>query len=359
MPTPNAPRVLAVVALLAGLALGSAALAQAPAGPAPVVTGGKSAGPKRVGPVILDPMEVDFGVVGPNTTVKAEVKITNTTDRPLKILASVPSCQCTSVDMAGTVIQPKETVPMPMSMKTSASTGEKVAAVRLMFEGVPDPIQVVIKSEVAYSVRATPPFLDLQQQPKSPQGQPEAARPLKGTVKLASSDGKPFSVLGAQGKPPAFVGFDPAKDAPRASYELVYDFSAVPANQVPCYFIVETDRADCPAIDLRIRHENTHIKPAFKIAEFRSSVGQIAPGKSGTFELEVKELKDKKVASVTSKDPAQANVKLLSQKPDGQNVLITCEVTPGAERRGLLYFPVTITLSDGRKTDLWVFGRVG
>lgn len=366
------PLAAAGLSLLAGLATASVPVAQATApGQTPAargtsgggpVTKGRSSGPKQFGPVIIDPAEVDFGVVAPETTVEAEVKITNTTSRPIKVLAAVPSCTCTSVDITGKVIPAGGMLPMPMSMKTSASTGEKVAAVKLMFEGHPDPVQVVIRSEVAYSIRATPPFIDVQQAPKTPQGTPDTPRPLAGTFTLTSNDGKPFRVISVLGAEPVYAGasagFKPGSDAPRSTYTLAYDFSATPPTSIPAYVIVETDRPDCPALDLRVRHENTHIKPTFKIAEFRSAVGRIEPGKSGRFELEIKEIGGRKVASVTSKNPAMATARLLEQKPDGKSVLMSAEVVPAAGFRGPLYFPVTITLDDGRSTDLWVFGSV-
>lgn len=333
-----------------------------PAGNASARPAGKSAGAKQIGPVLIDPSSVDFGVVGPNTTVAADVRITNTTSKPIKVLAAVPTCTCTHVDITGRVIEPQDTLIMPMSMKTSASTGQKAAAVRLMLEGHPDPIEVSILSEVAYSVRATPPFIDVQQSPRTPQGKPDAPRPLTGTFALTSSDGKPFRVLSVLGAAPVFAGpsagFNPAVDAPRPTYTVAYDFTAIPPQQVPCYIIVETDREDCPALDLRVRHENTHIRPAFKIAEFRSSVGRIAPGGSGHFDLEIKEIGTRRVTSVVSKSPALASVRLMEQKPDGESLLLSAEVTPASGFRGPLYFPVTITLDDGRSTDLWVFGSV-
>lgn len=312
----------------------------------------------RVGPVVLDPQNVDFGLVGPDTTVSAQVGITNMTDRPLKILQSVPSCQCTTVEMQGTVIEPGSTVQMPMSMKTSKTVGAKVANVQLVFEGHPTPVEVRIACEVVYSIKSTPAFIDVQQAPKDPRGQVGPARPLTGTVRLQSVDGAPFRVLSFHGREPQFKGFDPAKDAPRNAYDLIYDFTGVSPSDVACYQIVETDREDCPVLDIRVRHENTHIRPVFKIADFRSSFGRVAPGEKGSFELEVKELKAARLATAISKDPSQATVRLTGQKPDGTNVLAEFEVVPAPGRTGLLYFPVTLTLSDGRKTDLWVYGTV-
>jgi len=353
---------------LATLGWVTATFAQAP----PPATGGAPAAPpkstvksgqampaSRMGPVIVDPPSVDFGVVGPNTKVETEVKLTNATDKILLIIASVPSCQCTSVDMKGVTIRPGETVPMPMSMTTSASTGIKMAGVTLMFQGHPDPVQVSIKSEVAYSVRAQPPFIDVQQSPKDAQNKPLPPQPLRGTVTLESLDGKPFRVLAVHGKPPQFEGFDPTKDEPRATYQMVYDFTGAPMGQIPAYVIVETDRSDCPVMDIRVRHEATHIRPNFKLAEFRATVGALKPGEVGHFDIEIKELKTVGIASVESKKPAQATATLASQKGDGESVLASIDITPTAGHTGLLYFPVTITTTDGRKTDLLVFGRVG
>ncbi len=351
--------VLSTIPLLFAGVLASTVSAQAPArNGTPVVTKGQKAPPARMGPVIVDPPTVDFGVVGPNTKVEAEVALTNATDKTLLILASVPSCQCTSVDMKGVVIKPGETVPMPMSMKTSASTGIKVAGVTLMFQGHPDPVQVTIRSEVAYSVRAQPPFIDIQQSPKDAQNRPQPPRSLTGTISLESLDGAPFRVVSVHGKAPVLANFDPAKDDPRSSYEMVYDFRNVAPRDVPSYLIVETDRPDCPVVDIRIRHEATHIRPNFKIGEFRSSFGALAPGSSGQFDIELKEVKTARVAKVASKDPSQASVAIAEQKSDGENLLLTVDVTPAAGHSGLVYFPVALTLTDGRTTDLLVFGLV-
>jgi len=330
-----------------------------PRGSEPTRAGQAGGGPVRIGPVELSRQHVDFGVVGPNTVVEAEIQIRNVTDAPVKILASVPTCQCTTVDMAGIAIAPGESVPMPMSLKTSGSTGVRAAAVTLVFEGHDTPVQVSIRSEVAYSVRATPPFVDVQQSPRDPSGNARPPLPLTGTVSLEAVDGRPFRVLGVHGKAPRLIGFDPRVDEPRSRYEVTYDLTdAHRTNSMPHYLIIETDRADCPALELRVRHEATHLRPAFKIAEFRSTVGELAPGQVGSFELEIQEFGDRRIAEVTSKDPSVALTRLVDQKSDGKSLLITVEVVPNPSVRGLLYFMTTITAVDGAKSDLVVFGRV-
>jgi hypothetical protein len=317
------------------------------------------ANPVRVGPVLLSAQQVDFGIVGPNTMLETEIQITNVTDAPLKIIGSVPTCQCTTVDMTGVVIEPGESVPMPMGLKTAGSTGVREAGITLVFEGHPTPVAVSLKTEVAYSVRATPPFIDVQQSPRDRSGNVGAARPLTGTIRLQSVDDKPFRVLAVHGEPPRFSGFDSAQDAPRTEYTIIYDLAAAhAAGRMPHYVIVETDRDDCPAIDLRVRHETTQIRPSFPIAEFRSAVGLLKPGETGQFDIEIRNFGQRRIVDVSTKDPTIATTRLVDQSSDGTNVLVTVSVTPAAGVRGLLYFTTTLRASDGATTDLIVFGRV-
>lgn len=332
----------------------AASPAQAPGNAA---TGGQSTGPVQVGPVILDPQKVDFGIVTPHTTVTAEVKITNTTDQPLTILDSVPSCQCTSVNMKGVVIPPHETVVMPMSMKTSTTTGIRQAGVRLLIEGYPKVIDVAIQSEVAHAIKATPPFIDVQQQMMTRDGRPLPPMPLSGTLRLESLDGRPFSIVAVHNEPPAFIGFDPAIDSPRSTYEIAWDFRELPETEIPAYVIVETDRPDCPAMEIRVRHELTKIMPPFKLDGFCAGFGRVAPGEPAEFEFGIKDLAPATIAKIGSLSP-DATVELLEKRSDQSMTLARVKVTPRPGLEGLLYFPMQITTSDGRIGSLIVYGSV-
>lgn len=316
-----------------------------------VAAAGQSAGPSSAnrvvaGPIVAEPGVVDFGLVAPRALVEAEITLTNTSDRPVKILVSKPTCQCTTVDMAGKVIPPKGSIQMPMSMQTSAAVGIKAAAVSLLFEGVQAPLRVDLKAEVAYSVVGRPvPYIDAL----------EASR-LSGTFDLESPNGQPFRVLAVQGAPPVFVGFDPAVDAPRPRYTLRYDFRALPQNAVPKYLLVETDREDCPLVDLRVRHESTRIAPAFKFAEYRSMLGRVMPGDSAAFTLEVEEMGPARFDAVYALSP-DATVSLVDQKSDGKNLLVTVSVTPRPGFTGLLQLPVTFAMGP-RTSEHLVYGLV-
>jgi hypothetical protein len=322
-------------------AAGAASAAVPPATPATAPIGAAVAAA-----VTAEPMSVDFGLVEPRTLVEAEITLRNHLDRPLRIVAAQPTCTCTMVDVTGETIPPNGTLLMPMSMQTSASVGVRTAAVTLLFEGVPTPLRVEIAAEVAYSVRAVPqPFIDAL-----------APERLQGAFEVESVDGLPFRVLAVQGEAPQFEGHDPQRDPPRNRYRLRYDFTGLECPEVPKYLLVQTDRADCPLVDLRVRHPCTRIQPTLSIAEFRSMVGRLGPGERGEFTIEIRNMGRSRVDAVSTFS-TDARVRIVGQETDGTSILCTIEVIPSPGFRGLLQLPVNISAA-GRTTELLVYGIV-
>ncbi|MFO0828067.1 MAG: DUF1573 domain-containing protein [Phycisphaerales bacterium] len=280
------------------------------------------------GPVVAEPAKIDLGLVKPDELVTATFKLINPLDHDVVVVQAATSCQCTGVDIQGKKIPARGSIDMPVSMKMSKAPIKKMASVTMVIDigldnGAKQPLKVEIAAEVAYPIRATPGYIDAL-----------APERMQGTFTLAAVDGKPFRVVSVQGNAPAFVNFDPTKDQPASSYALRYDFTA-PNFVVPKYLIVETDRPDCPLVDLRVRHETTRISPPFKVAEFRSTFGSVASGQTGTFDLELEEVGSNRVTSVRSLSP-QFAVTMTDQKADGKNLLLTCSVTPAAGAKGLL-----------------------
>ena len=298
------------------------------------------------GPIVAQPASVDYGIVAPRTLIETEITLTNTLDRPVRIMAAQPTCTCTTVDVTGEVIPARGTLKMPMGMQTSAAVGLKSAAVTLLFEGIDTPLRVQISAEVAYSVRAVPvPFIDAL-----------APERLRGTFELESVDGEPFEVIAVQGQAPAFEGFDPATDPKRNRYRLAYDFTGLDCPEFPKYLLVQTDREDCPLVDLRVRHQCTRIQPGLSLAEFRAMTGRIPPGESGEFTIEIKNMGRARVDQVFTISP-DATVELVGQEADGSSVLCTVRVTPRPGYGGLLQLPATFVAA-GNTAELLVFGLV-
>jgi hypothetical protein len=335
------------LALTAFLAAAQTAPPAAPSGAPPAARPGQPAqrAPQATGPIVAMPAFVDFGVVKPDELLTTTVKLVNPLDRPVTITKAVPSCQCTGVDLEGKTIPANGELEFSLSMKMSKAPVVKMANLQVLFDGgLQQVLKVDLKAQVAYAIRANPPFIDVTEN-----------KPKTGTYTLSAADGAPFRVLSVDNKPPVFQGFDPAKDAPRSSYVLQYDYSAATGAVLP-YVVIETDRPDCPLVDLRVRHPTTRITTPLHHAEFRSSFGKIGPGESGTFELELEKMNSQRVTGVRSLSDV-ATVELVDQKSDGKNVVITVKVTPAPGKTGILFFQVEIA-AGAIKSPQWVYGLV-
>lgn len=308
---------------------------------------GQGTNPQQpAGPILAEPPVKDVGVVKPEEVVTVVFKLVNPLDHDVTIVMAKTSCQCTGVDVLGKVIPAHGTLDMPASMRMSKAPIRKAATVTLVIDlggGKKQPLQVAIYAEVAYAVRAAPGFIDAL----TPEG-------MTGTFELTATDGAPFRVLSANGEAPVAAGSgDPS--APSTRHALRYDFTK-PGTVVPKYFVVETDRTDCPLIDLRVRHDTTHIRPPYKVAEFRSSFGAIPPQGVGSFELEIEEVGSHRISSAQSLDP-NFEVSIVEQVSDGKNLNAKFSVQAGSGAKGVAMFPVAITL-DGKRYEHLVMGVI-
>ncbi len=331
-----------------------------------------TSGPVQQGPLLVDPLSIDFGLVAPRSKVSKTVKLTNTSENEVRITQVAPTCQCTSVldDLVNKVIAPGESVPMELAMETPASPLIKQAGVLLTVTGHNKPIKVDITCEVTLPIRAVPPFIDIQQTPLSTQDASKfQPRPLTGEIVLESIDHKPFKLMSSLTKAIWADRYDPSTDPPRSSYTLKYDFRNVPCSDIPKYAVLETDREDCPALDLRVRHECAVISPGFSVEAFVAGVGQVSPGGSGEFEMVVKkkmlpvkgdpkqrQMVPSKISGVTSMSK-DFTVALIDVREDKEHFNTRIRVTPREGLTGLFSGPVVF--SDGALTaEVIVYGVV-
>ncbi len=325
---------LAIALTLAGW-IGSGATGQSPAG-------GQS--PSPTPPITVTPAEVNLGYMTPRTTVDGNFVLTNTTDQPITILAAAPSCTCTTVDIKGKVIPPHGTLEVPIHMKVPAAPGRKTAQVKVVYEGLDTVSLLNMGGEVAFPVRLTSvdkgnrtnPYIDAHSDP---------AR-TKGTIHAQSIDGKPFTVKSVLGKPPTYVGFDPATDSARSEYDLLYDFSESTCDAMPRFLLVETDRADARLLDMRIRHECTKIQSKIPWGEYRINAGMARAGAVVPADIQIKRAGTSRAVSVSSGDPA-IGVGIANQVGDGDSVLVelTLAISPTASP-GLHAFPLTMKVAN-------------
>lgn len=296
-------------------------------------------------PVRLQPSQVNFGFVQPHTKLETKVAIVNDLDRPLTIIDAKPSCQCTTVDLIGKIVPPRGTLEFPISMKV-ASTGIKQASVQIAMEGYDRALIVELRADVVYAIRGVTqnkpgapadPYIDASTDPSR----------VRGEVTVQSLDGKPFRVMSVGMKPPQFIDWEPSQP-PRSSYRVRYDISAPDCPSMPRYLIIETDRPESPLIDMRVRHQCTHIKPVLGFAEFRANAGIVSPAAPGVFEIEIKRMGTPggagTITAVASTRP-DMKAELVEQTFDGESVLAKVRITPIAGTKGVMLFPVRFSVA--------------
>lgn len=327
-----------VTLLIAALAVRTG-LAQAPAGQVAV---------------LIEPPVVDFGTIEPSSSHVGKFTLKNLGSAPATVKAAVPTCKCTSfTDLVGKVIPARGELQFEATLKAPASPGEKDAKLQIVVEGMQKPLVATLKGMVTLRVNAEPPYVDALKDA------------VRGTVRLRSIDGKPFRVLKSGGAAPVFRGFDPAKDAPRAEYEIVWDVSGRGCDTMPLWWPVFTDRDDCPVVPLRVRDECTGSKAdpdRFKRAwMFKEPLVQAPLLKVGvptelTIEIEhynpqargrIEQARFREVKGVTEPSGLFA-VELVETKPVGtEEAVIRIRVTPKPAAAGERYLPLTVTTATG------------
>ncbi len=305
-------------------------------------------------PVSIEPPLIDFGKVKPGSKLPAKFVIRNTGLDPLKITSVVPSCKCTDVNvLAGTVIAPGASVDLLATLDVPGTPGIKEAKVFLTFDGYGAPRMAMLKADASLPIRVTPEYIDALKSV------------VNGTIKVTSEDGKAFSILSAGGIAPAFVGFDATKDAPRESYTLRWTVPNTPCESMPLWWIVETDRVDCPLVAMRIRHECTGSKADptkadryWFIPEPLAVAGRLGPDESIVIPMVIEHYNPKGRGEIVRPDwsdikrvrslSPKITAKLEGVRPGNKDdVAVMIRITPTALASGILYVPVEIETATG------------
>lgn len=305
-------------------------------------------------PVAVEPPQINFGKVKPGSKLPGKFTLRNLAPNAVTVKAVTPSCKCTDVSLApGTVIPVGGSVEVAATLAVPTTPGEKDAKVFITFEGFGAPTMAMLKADATLPIRATPAFVDA----------------LKGTmtglVQLSSEDQQPFRVLSAGGVAPSFVDFNAASDAPRSTYVLRWNFPNAPCEKMPLWWVVETDRADCPLIPLRFRHECTGVRADpgkearfWFIPEPLLLANRVALGSSVVVPVVIEHYNPKGKGAVVRSDWSQVK-SVRSLSPDlvatlegtkagtKDDVEVQVRVAPAPTARGAIYAPIEITTATG------------
>ncbi|MBC04431.1 MAG: hypothetical protein CMJ34_14190 [Phycisphaerae bacterium] len=306
-----------------------------------------------------DPADVDFGVVTPGSKLRTEIRLVNPTDQPVVLRAAVPTCQCTTVNVDGTIIPSMGAVGIPMTLQVPSTTGEKKAAVNtVLVPGGKGP-RLTLRAIAAYAVRATA---------STSAGGPstlwvDALKPagISGRIQLDSTDGRPFRVLSVNGETPMFLQ---GTGQPATTQSIAYDLSGRTSATMPKWMLIETDHPDAPMVEMRVRHMASRLPHQFQNYKVKvqfdgyiANVGRISPGSTAEFSVELKQFKRRTLSGLRSGNPDFV-VNLLQRKDgDGDRVRITGSITPKPGFNGPFICPVQFNTPEGAET-MYVIGTI-
>ncbi|MHC4909215.1 MAG: DUF1573 domain-containing protein [Planctomycetota bacterium] len=285
-------------------------------------------------PVEFAPDYMDMGILAPGVHGHGTTKLWNRGTIPLTIARSITSCGCTkTADLRNKTIQPGEYLEFSASMEPKGGLGEKMEKVTIIFKEFPNAAAVqFFRVTVSYDVTIDPPYLDAQSG-------------TSGTVRVSARDGKPFSIISAHGLPPRFVGFDPSIDAPRGEYEIGWTLEEITRNgSVDWFWALETDRADCPIVDARVRHNTTappRVKQSWMSKDQRILLGKVAIGAPVEFTARMEYGRGYTPAPdsvVFSGGGSGFRVEVVDVEVDGQVMRVRARATPVAASQGRLVY---------------------
>jgi len=312
--------------------------------------------------VEAEPAAMNFGVLPPGATARGTVRLWNVGNEELTINESVASCGCTSLDdLAGRMIRSGGYIDFTTTMTMKSGLGAKKEKITIYFE--PGRRQraaiVYFTAMVSLPIKLDPPHLAASNRVND-----QWVHTRTGEVTLTALDGRPFSILRTHGLPPDFVGFDPATDAPRAQYTVRWDLDRFD-GVIPWFWVIETDRPDCPIIDARVRHSSTlPARPSGRRwvpKDQRLLVGIVRKGEpfevSTTIEYPENFAPDVSRAVVAS-ESTQFDAELLEAQVDENHIAYRVRLTVrDAAAPGLLYGTLAIG-ADGFTAPLYVVGRI-
>lgn len=293
-------------------------------------------------PIEAEPAVLDFGFIPPREARRGAFKLWNRGTSPLTILMVQPSCKCTTTsDLADKVIPPGEFLELEAELEGAPLPSPRKATIKILVDGYSRVLELELKGEVAYPLRSPPGYLNVV-----------SGQEQKGRIVVESIDRQPFRICQVQGEAPVYIGFDPTKDEPRAQYLLSWDMEKY-QGKPPAYWVIETDRPDCPVLPVRVRHETTIPRPVFRLKEYSVNLGRVEPGKPTDVEVLMEDTGEVLIAAAAISEHARAEL-VGSEKIDGV-VHARIRVTARPEFEGFLFFPLAL-YSASKEMEIPAFG---
>jgi hypothetical protein len=231
-------------------------------------------------------------------------------------------------------------------MTAQSAPGTKRADIKILIDGYTEVVTLGLVNEVSLPIRVSPAYLN------AVKGQPQSGR-----IVVESIDKQPFRICSIGGKAPNLVGFDAANDEPRSQYLVDWDFARdFPEGVAPRYWIIETDRADCPLVDVFVRHESSLPRPALKLTDYRHTFGRLEEGASYEFTVDVSDLPESERVITAASSSSAARVELIGSEREGSITHVKLKVTPQPGTIGVQFIPFNL-YTNSKQQNVAVWGQ--
>ena len=310
-------------------------------------------------PIVFEPGIIDLGKMFPRDLVTSKFNIRNLGNTPMTIKVIKPACGCTKLDdYSGLVIPPGEAVELEARTKSRNVPSSFSTSISILFEEYIAPSTISMFGEVTRAIRTAPKYFNCVE------NRDTGLRKDSGLIVVESLDGKPFTILSANGVEPIYEGFDPDFDEPQSEYTLEWDISQYNNINPPKYWIIETDNPNCPVVEVWVRHEANVPKPnpsPWAVRTQHVVVGGIRPGKSVVFEVDIRNRRNgipcttQQVRSLSKNFKAKkVSYSAVGKIPPDSTISVRITPTPGYE--GLLNGEIQFMLN-GQPQNITVLGK--
>lgn len=298
-------------------------------------------------PIKIEPDVIELGDLPPDTKVQSEYKVTNIGTEAMQIRAAMSTCSCTVTQLMQTAIEPGQTVVLPITFDSGKVLSAQEREVIIKFFGYSKSAVGRVRANTNYGVRTSVEYTP-----------PEQRR--IGVVTLESVDGTAFRVHSADGKPAELLLGDAGTAGTR--FEVKFDLSAYAAEQLPRWFIIETDHPTSPIIDWPVENlewepERT-MRPWF-FNEGRVLLGRMPPMAQKEIVVTAALVQSGGLDFVRSVwvEPEIASAEIMGMEQTEDGLKIRLRVTPNADQRGAFIAKVMVSGLD-YEDGVTVMGRI-
>lgn len=294
-------------------------------------------------PIKVTPEVLDLGFMAPKAGGKGTVQLLNVGDKPLTIAAVTPSCKCTTTSqLAGTVIEPGKSVPLEAVLEGASMPQPHRASIRVLVDGYAKVLEIQLRGETAMPLRCVPGLINAVED-----------KPHQGRFVVESLDKKPFTICAMAGRVPDCIGWQPG-DPPRNSYLVRFDLDSYQPT-FPAFLVLETDRADCPVVNIWVRSRDTMRQSVLRMKEYEVNLGRVPMGGSSDAAVEMED-PGEEILAIESLSP-EMQAEMTGQTTDGKLRKVTFRITPKGPQQGLLYGKIKLYTRE-KEQPLVVFGSV-